>query len=37
MMMILMYWVQAYVRGVVSKFPDWIFCARTERSYHTSR
>jgi hypothetical protein len=24
-------------RGVVSKFPDWIFHARTERSYHTSR
>ena len=26
-----------YVRGVVNKFPDWIFCARTECSYHTSR
>jgi len=23
--------------GVVNKFPDWIFCACTERSYHTSR
>ena len=26
-----------YVRGVVNKFPDWIFSARTERSYHSSR
>jgi len=25
------------LRGVVSKFPDWIFRARTECSYHTSR
>ena len=25
-----------YIRGVVNKFPDWIFRARTERSYQTS-
>jgi hypothetical protein len=25
------------IHGVVSKFPDWIFRARTECSYHTSR
>jgi len=25
------------MRGVVNKFPDWIFRARTECSYHTSR
>ena len=25
------------LRGVVNKFPDWIFHARTECSYHTSR
>ena len=25
------------VRGVVNKFPDWIFHTRTEHSYHTSR
>ena len=27
----------SHTRGVVNKFPDWIFRARTERSYHTSR
>ena len=26
-----------YIRGVVDKFPAWIFRARTECSYHTSR
>ena len=26
-----------FIRGVVSKFPDWIFRAHTECSYHTSR
>jgi len=25
------------MRGVVNKFLDWIFRARTERNYHTSR
>jgi hypothetical protein len=25
------------VQSVVNKFSDWIFRARTERSYHTSR
>jgi len=26
-----------FLGGVVNKLPDWIFRARTERSYHTSR
>ena len=30
-------YVCMYVRGVVNKFPDWIFRAHTECSYHTSR